>query len=283
MKKTILHVAVLAVAALPSLSAHAWSREGHRLTALVAQNHLTPVAAQNVKAILGQDSMADVAPWADEYRNDHPTTGPWHFTDIPGSQERYDRMRDCPAPPLDPKAAIRDCSIDRIIYFENQLKNPNLPKDEQLLDLKLLIHLMGDLHQPLHNILEAKGGNNIKVVEFGALNCDGWPCNLHSTWDHGLIDHRNLSEKKYVDLLEATIKKRNLEQEATVGNLVHWANQSHFYAQEAWLPNGSLVNKAYFEKNIVIVDDQLALGGLRLANALNAIFTTPPPSAETIK
>ncbi len=283
MKKTILHVAVLAVAALPSLSAHAWSRGGHRLTALVAQNHLTPVAAQNVKAILGRDTMADVAPWADEYRADHPATGPWHFTDIPGSQERYDRMRDCPPPPLDPKAAVRDCSIDRIIYLENQLKNPNLPKDEKLFDLKLLIHFMGDLHQPLHNILEAKGGNNIKVVEFGALNCDGWPCNLHSTWDHGLIDHRNLSEKKYVDLLEATIKKRNLEQEATVGNLVHWANQSHFYAQEGWLPNGSLVNKAYYDKNIVIVDDQLALGGLRLAIALNAICTTPPPSAETIK
>jgi hypothetical protein len=275
-KSSIFHVAAIALIALPSISAHAWSREGHRLTALVAQNHLTPVAAQNVQAILGKDSMADVAPWADEYKADHRETGPWHFTDIPGQQERYDRMRDCPAPVLDPNAAVRDCSIDRIIYFENQLKNTALPKDQKAFDLKMLVHLMGDLHQPLHNISDARGGNDVKVIEFGATNCGGFPCELHATWDDGLIQHRNLSEKKYVDLLEADIKQHHLEQEATVGNLVHWANQAHAYAQDAWVPNGTFIGKPYYEKNIVIVDDQLALGGLRLANALNAIFTTPP-------
>ena len=281
--KRYLQCAVLAATVVSSLPAFAWSNEGHRLTALVAQDHLTPVAAQNVQAILGKDSMADVASWADDYKNDHRSTAPWHFTDIPGQQERYDRMRDCPAPPGDANAAIRDCSIDRIVYFENQLRSSTLSQDEKLFDLKMLIHLMGDLHQPLHNISEAKGGNNIKVVEFGATNCNGWPCNLHATWDDGLIQHRNLSEKKYLALLESEIKDQHLEQEATVGNLVHWANQAHAYAQDAWVPNGATLNKQYYEKNIVVVDSQLALGGLRLANALNAIFTTPPPAAASAK
>jgi len=104
-----------------------------------------------------------------------------------------------------------------------------------------------------------------------------------ATWDDGLIQHRNLSEKKYLALLESEIKDQHLEQEATVGNLVHWANQAHAYAQDAWVPNGATLNKQYYEKNIVVVDSQLALGGLRLANALNAIFTTPPPAAASAK
>jgi hypothetical protein len=279
LKKTLLPLTLLSAALLMPLPAHAWSNEGHRLTALVAMDHLTPVAAQNVRAILGPDSMADVASWADEYKNDHRETAPWHFTDIPGSQERYDRLRDCPAPVNDPNAAVRDCSIDRIIYFENQLRDPTLTPDQKAFDLKFLIHLMGDLHQPLHNIADAKGGNNITVIEFGATNCNGWPCELHATWDEGLINHRNLSEKKYLALLESEIQQNNWQQEAVTGNLVHWANVSHGYAVDAWVPNGALITKSYYEKFIPIVDEQLALGGLRLANALNAIFLNPPPSS----
>jgi len=282
LKKTLLPLAVLTATALaPFLAttqAHAWGHSGHAITALVAMDHLTPVAAQNVKAILGKDTMADVASWADDYKQDHRETAGWHFTDIPGSADRYDRNRDCPAPPLNPNAAVRDCSLDRIIYFENQLRNPALPQDQKLFDLKMLIHLMGDLHQPFHNIADARGGNNITVIEFGATSCDGWPCNLHATWDDGLIEHRGLSDKKYAATLETEIPQNGWDKEATVGNLVHWANQAHAYAQDAWVPNGTLINQAYYNKNIKIVDEQLALGGLRLANALNDIFTTPPPA-----
>jgi hypothetical protein len=282
--KHLLSAAVLTTAAflLTPAPAHAWGREGHRLTALVAMDHLTPVAAQNVQAILGKDTMADVAPWADDYRNDHRETAPWHFTDIPKNQERYDRLRDCPAPPSDPNAAVRDCSVDRIIYFENQLRNPALPADQKAMDLKFLIHFMGDLHQPFHNIGDARGGNQIIIVEFGATTCGGWPtCNLHAMWDDDLIERRSLNEKKYVALLEDDVKKNHLDQEATVGNLIHWVNEGHAYAVDAWVPNHANVPPAYYTQFIPIVDQQLALGGLRLANALNAIFTTPPPGAAS--
>jgi hypothetical protein len=279
LKKTLLSLALLAAALLTPLYAHAWGREGHRLTALVAMNHLTPVAAQNVQAILGKDTMADVAPWADEYRQDHRETAPWHFTDIPKDQERYDRMRDCPTPPNDPNAAVRNCSVDRIIYFETQLRNPALPQDQKLFDLKMLIHLMGDLHQPFHNIGDARGGNQITITEFGATGCGGWPtCNLHAMWDDDLIERRNLSEKKYVATLESELRENRWDEEATVGNLVHWVNVGHAYAVAAWVPNGAHVPPSYYTEFISVVDEQLALGGLRLANALNDIFTTPPPA-----
>jgi hypothetical protein len=273
--------ALLAATTLAPHYAYGWGREGHRLTALVAMDHLTPIAAKNVQAILGKDTMADVAPWADEYRQDHSETAPWHFTDIPKDQQHYDRMRDCPAPPNDPNAAVRDCSVDRIIYFESQLRNPALPQDQKLFDLKMLIHFMGDLHQPFHNIGDARGGNKIIITEFGATSCGGWPtCNLHAMWDDDLIERRNLSESKYVTTLESEIKQNHWEQEATVGNIIHWVNQNHAYAVDAWVPNGAHVPSDYYTEFIPIIDQQLALGGLRLADALNDIFTTPPPPAK---
>jgi len=63
----------------------AWGREGHRLTALVAEAYLTPEAKAQIKELLGSESLADVAPWADSYRADHPETGAWHYVDIPKS------------------------------------------------------------------------------------------------------------------------------------------------------------------------------------------------------
>ena len=64
----------------------AWGREGHRLTALVAEQYLTPEAKSQVALLLGKETLADVAPWADSYREEHPETGKWHFVDIPRSE-----------------------------------------------------------------------------------------------------------------------------------------------------------------------------------------------------
>ncbi len=115
--------------------ASAWGRQGHRPVALVASDHLSPVAAENIRYLLGRDSMADVASFADDYRSVHPETAPWHFVDIPGSEKSYLRERDCPVPLVnglpDRTARWRDCAVDRILYFTAQLKilkpAPNVP------------------------------------------------------------------------------------------------------------------------------------------------------------
>ena len=281
MKKTWLPLAVLAATALTPLYAHAWSREGHRLTALVAQDHLTPEAAAHVKTLLGRDSMADVASFADEYKQDHRETAGWHFTDIPGAYDTYDRKRDCPVPPNNPAATVYDCSLDRIPYFEAILKDPASTKDQKVFALKFLIHLMGDLHQPFHDIGDARGGNDIPVNMFGSTQCDAYPCELHATWDDGLIDHRGLSEKKYVALLEQEITANNWQQVAETGTLIDWANTAHHYAQNAWVTPNTFIGKDYYNRWIPFIDRQLALGGLRLADALNAIYATPTAPATT--
>jgi S1/P1 Nuclease len=275
MKKILLSVVLFAAA---TSIAFGWGRTGHRLVGLIAQEHLTPVALANVQYLLGKETLADVSPWADEYRQDHPETAGWHFVDIPGAQNSYDRLRDCPAPRDQPNAEWRDCAVDRILYFEARLKDPSLDNKEKAVALKFLVHLVGDVHQPLHAIGEARGGNQIRVSQFGTQQCgERQLCNLHSTWDEGLMEHRNLNEKKYDAALESEIREGGWEKE-NAGTPVDWVNASHHYAQDAFVPNGTLITQQYYKTEIPIVDRQLALAGLRLANILNGIFTEAPPA-----
>jgi hypothetical protein len=267
------------------INAFAWGHEGHRLVALVAESRLTSEARQQVHLLLGRDSIADIASFADDYRQDHASTGPWHYVDIPHTKPTYDRDRDCPAATASKSGAgtssgpWRDCVVDRIPFFAAQLKNPTLSAKDRAFALMMLVHLVGDIHQPMHAIGDARGGNQIRVVFFGSEQCgERQKCNLHNIWDDGLIEHRSLSEKKYASLLESEIVQHNWDKVAQE-NPVVWANQSHQLAIDAWVPDRAGISKDYYNAEIAVVDRQLALAGIRLARMLNAILVAPQPSS----
>jgi len=257
----------------------AWGREGHRLTALVAEQYLTPETKAAVAELLHKQTLADVASWADEYRSDHPETGKWHFVDIPGDATSFDRMRDCPATESDPKSPWRDCVTDRILYFEGRLGDPSLPPQEREMALKFLVHLIGDVHQPFHALGDARGGNDIGVNFMGSTTCGTYHCNLHGVWDESLIEHEGLSEKKYTERLLQEIKDNHWERMAG-GAPSAWAEISHHYAINAELPSGALITREYVAEESKIVDAQLALGGLRLARVLNRILGAPDAGTQ---
>ena len=266
------HLLQAALLLLPASAALAWGHQGHRLVALVAQDHLTPVAAERVRSLLGKESMADVASFADEYRSSHPETASWHFVDIPGAERVYVRERDCP--PAPDASPWRNCVVDRILFFEAQLKDPGLPRSAEIFALKMLIHLVGDIHQPMHTIGDARGGNAIRVLQFGSTQCgEGAPCNLHATWDEGLLERRGLSEKKYLVRLEAEVADLKLE-DKPVGTPASWANASHRAAVDALVQPGGVIDENYFRAEIPVVDRELEFGGLHLAALLNGVFTT---------
>ena len=252
----------------------AWGKEGHRLTALVAEAYLTPDTKAQIAELLGKESLADVAPWADEYRTSHPETAPWHYADIPKSADAYDRSRDCPVSATDPKSPWRDCAPDRILYFEGRLGDVSLSPAERAIALKFLVHLIGDIHQPFHAMGDDRGGNNIKVDFLGSSACGAYNCNLHGVWDDSMIEERGLSEAKYTALLLQEIKDNNWEK-LSGGSPTAWANLSHQYAVKAYAPNGALLMHDYYNEEIKVVDSQLALGGLRLARVLNRILGSP--------
>jgi hypothetical protein len=259
----------------------AWGREGHRLTALVAEHYLTPETRAAVAELLKKESLADVAPWADEYRTEHPETAPWHYVDTPAAEAKYDRQRDCPLPANNPQSPWRDCVTERILYFEGRLGDTSLSPAERAMALKFLVHLIGDIHQPFHALGDARGGNGIAVTFLGSRQCGTSNCNLHGVWDDAMIDHQGLSEKKYTDRLLEEIQTNHWERLAG-GEPTAWTNVSHQYAVNALAPNGALLTHEYVDEESKIVDAELALGGLRLARALNRILGTPEvPEGKT--
>jgi len=264
----------------------AWGHEGHRLTALVAEQYLLPVTKAQIVELLQADAksretLADVAPWADDYRTDHPETAQWHFVDIPKSAATFDRNRDCPVTKKDPKSPWRDCVTDRILYFEGRLGDTSLSEAGRAIALKFLVHFVGDIHQPFHALGDDRGGNGISVTFLGSTSCGTNRCNLHGVWDDSIIEAQGLNEKQYTDRLLQKIKDNDWERMAG-GEPTAWANISHHYAVDALAPNGAFLTREYVMEEAKIVDAQLALGGLRLAHILNGILGTTPhtPAAD---
>lgn len=279
--RKLLASAVLAAVLVPSVAANAWWEKGHRLVGEIAWDHLTPVARKNVEFLLGKERLSDVAAWADVYRPTVTQSAGWHYTDIPGDTDTYSRDRDCPTQPGVKSGSyndkVRDCATDRIPFFAAIVANTNADPSERATALKFLVHFVGDVHQPFHASGVEKGGNGITVLAFGQTSCGTNPnskCNLHSIWDGALIDHRKLTDKQYLAMLEGDIKAH--PPEAVSNDPVRWTEQSKVLSDAAIVANGTDIDEAYFQKNIPIIDKQLELGGLRLAAVLNDAFKEPP-------
>ena len=269
---------------LAAASVQGWGPQGHRLVATVAANHLTPVARKNVTWLLGDESLAGVAVWADSYLQGNNQTSYWHYVNIPADGTRYDRDRDCPRQPGVSKGsrndAWRDCVVDRIRYNEERLGNRALDRTDRAIALKFLVHLIGDVHQPFHALGVERGGNGIPVSVFGSRTCgydDGarFACNMHSLWDSELVAHRKRNDRAYVAELERQIKARRW---GASGSAAEWAMESHALAKAALLAPGGDADEAYYRKHIGVIEERLALGGLRLAAVLNQALATPPGS-----
>lgn len=252
----------------------AWGSKGHQIVGDIARDHLSDAARRNIRQLLGNDDLASIANWADEVRKDRPESYNWHFVDIPKDAAGFSETRDCYVPDEKHPSSKDDhqnCAVDRISKFAQVVADRAAPQQDRVEALKYLVHFVGDLHQPLHAIGEARGGNDIHIVEFGRTDCNDRPCTFHSVWDTALLEHTGRSEHDYVAYLEEQITANNWQSRAS-GTPEEWANDSHQVARKIWLDNGAAVDEAYYKANIGIVDQQLSLAGLRLAGILNSIF-----------
>lgn len=256
---------------LLSASSFAWGPEGHRIIGEIAETRLTPAARLQVKELLGNDNLAAVALWADEIRSERPESYGWHFVDIPMDASGFSEQRDCFRPDEKHPYTLEDhhnCVVDRITMFERVLADRNAPRQGRIEALKFLVHFVGDVHQPMHAIAEARGGNDIHSSEFSSRQCRQRPCNLHFAWDTGLIKHAGISEERYRARLNELIASRKLAVQAD-GTPAEWANESFWLAKKVWVDEGGAVDETYFESNIGIVNRRLALAGVRLARLIN--------------
>src|SRR5260370_4459724 len=222
-------MAIVALFALLPAQLLGWSAKGHAIIADIASARLTPGARKNLNVLLGNNSLASIANWADAIRNDQPETFGWHFVDIPRNAEGFAEERDCYRPQDKGPTALTDhhnCIVDRIAMFRQVLSDENASERDRLIALMFLVHFVGDVHQPLHAIEDARGGNDVKVTVFGSDQCGNYPCNLHGAWDYSLVEHTGYSEQEYVHHLQGLIRKNHWEQKAG-GSAEDWADESH--------------------------------------------------------
>jgi len=263
--------AILALFAFLPTQLFSWSAKGHAIIGDIASARLTSVTKKNVKLLLGEDTLGSIASWADDVRKDRDASYGWHFVSIPKDATGFSDARDCFHPDEKHPSSQTDhqnCVVDRIEMFEKVLADENASRTDRIEALKFLVHFVGDIHQPLHAIDEARGGNDIKVTVFGSGDCGKYPCNLHGVWDYSLVEHTGYAEDQYVHHLQELIRTNHLEEKPT-GRPEDWANESLQDARKIIADHGASIDEGYYQANIKLVDERLALAGVRLAAVLN--------------
>ena len=260
MKKQILFFSFVAFC-LPFCS-FAWSLEGHRVCGEIASRHLTKKTALTVSSILGNESIAMASNWADFVKSDTSFRylESWHYIDIKDSLDN-----------VAVKALLQnDTATDaytKINFLSSQLKEKNLSHDKQVMYLKLLIHIVEDIHQPLHAIDRARGGNDIKVMWFNEAS------NLHRVWDGDLIHSQDLSYTEYANALDHATKEQITKWQSTP--LSQWIFDSYTIGEqlvnEIKQPDQKLSYRYNFD-HLATLNQQLLTGGIHLAKVLNDIF-----------
>lgn len=206
----IIKIQSLVLCLLFSAQAFSWGRTGHRVVGQVAEKHLSKSAAQAVKNILGGESLARVSTWPDKIKSDPQTWGhtfSWHYTDWPDGDAHYNEEHN-------------NGTIVKAIKDNLQvLKNLKASKADKRVALSFVVHLVGDLHMPLHvGNGKDRGGNDCKVLFHKTET------NLHRLWDENLIDFELLSFTEMANIVTAA-NKRPLS-EIQSGKIVDWARES---------------------------------------------------------
>ena len=278
-----LAVAIAAPAAL------AWGPVGHALVADIAQQRLDPQAAAEVAKLLGQQEglfrLDQIASWADNNRKEMPGTGAWHYVDIPLHDSGYMAARDCPT---------GDCIVVKLSEQAKLLADTSATPEARLRALKWVVHLVGDIHQPLHaEDNHDKGGNTVQVQFFG------FGTNLHSVWDGRVINRElDLHVGPHYTIDRAAVRNRALQLNASItlaeqaewaphgsidqlpSQVVAWANQSHELAQQvAYVdiakPSDEAWSQRYENRVWPVIKTRLKQAGVRLADVLNEALAKP--------
>jgi hypothetical protein len=236
--------------------AYPWGKNGHRIVGRIAENHLTPEAAQAVEELLAPEPLAYAGTWADWIRSDPAWNhaDAWHYVTIEDGETYETSTKN-----------RRGDILEAILRFEAELRHPETPDQQRREALLWLIHLVGDIHQPLHVGRGAdRGGNSIGVVWFDE------PENLHSVWDTALIEHEQLSFTEWVERIDHPTPEQLATWQST--GPLEWAQESFVLRSQVYAMDGGRLSWSYVYKNLPTVRERLLQAGVRLAGVLNGIF-----------
>jgi len=236
-----------------------WGATGHRTIGKIAEDYLKGKTIRKIAELLNGESLALVSTFGDDIKSDenYRKFNTWHYVNMPFGVKYEDSEKN---PNGDLVAGIEKCK--EVILDEAT------SKEEKVFYLKMLVHLIGDLHQPMHvGRAEDKGGNDIQVRWFN----DG--TNLHRVWDSNMINHFNMTYTELADNTN-TVSKEQLKF-LQKGTIADWANETQQHAIKAYasVKIGEKLGYRYMYDNFDLARNQLQIGGIRLAKVLNDLFS----------
>jgi len=238
----------------------AWGMTGHRVTGAIAERHLSKQARRLVRSVLGRETLAEASTWPDFMRASPDPfwrrAGAYHTVLAPDG--RYANT-----PPLEGDAATALAS------FTATLRDRKAPLGDRQLALRFIVHIIGDLHNPLHACAaDDHCGGDLKVDFLGV------PTNLHTLWDEGLIDREQLSFSEWSDWLDARITRAQLRSWRQADPRV-WIEESAALRPSIY-PRPGDPGKPYAFRFKPVIDQRLSQSGIRIAAYLDWVCAKPP-------
>ncbi|HCF62929.1 MAG TPA: S1/P1 Nuclease [Chitinophagaceae bacterium] len=243
-------------------TAMGWGMQGHRIVGEIAEKHLTPKAKKNIRRILGNESIAMCSNWADFIKSNpqYDSLDKSHYINFKAGMTLSEFNRNL-------AGDSSQNAYNSIVFLRQALKSGSLPDSLKRDYLKLLIHFVGDVHQPLHTGRpEDRGGNRVQVSWFDES------VNLHQVWDDKLIQYQKLSYTEYVQWINhATPAQKQLWMKEPVAV---WLFESYELANHIYnnTPAQAKLKYKYNYDYVEALNNKLLKAGIRLAGMLNEIF-----------
>lgn len=257
--------------ATTSVQVFAWGQNGHRIVGQIANSHLTKTTQKALLPLLGGDLLAEVGTWADEMRSDpapfwQKESSRWHYINVAVPKDFDAAHYHTPQT----KEEVKDI-YGGILRCIAALKDKNTPLAERQFYLRFLVHLVGDIHQPMHTgHAEDRGGNSIDVKFFSELT------NLHSLWDTELLESQNLSFSEFAAFINT--QDEQLIKTYLTSSPADWLKESMALSETIY-QSAAPVNNArpelsysYIYEQLPVAEQRLLQAGIRLAGLLNSIY-----------
>ena len=273
--KRILTLALATFIMLESVSLYAWGPMGHDVVAAIAEQNLNRKTKRKISKLLNGHSIVFYSSWMDNIQNSpywedgYNQTKTWHYANVDKGHTYQTMTKNENGDVVNKLEMLTDAMINRYDELTDSMKVDYL---------KMIVHMVGDLHCPMHaGRLSDRGGNDTKVKWFGQ------PTSLHSVWDSRMIDSaRKWNYTEWVDQLDR--HNRKYRKNVAAGDYEHWFTTTVTNAARIYdyvenisqnLPEEELPNLSYqFVYDFSpMLEEQLLLGGYRLAYVLNTIFS----------
>lgn len=255
-KSAFLNIFLTSLFLCPAI-ALAWGQTGHRVSGAIASKYLSAKTLSEIEKILPNESLAEAATYADEMRSNpssywQKTASPFHYITIPRGQKYK-------------KAPKQGDALSALKDFRETLLDKNTSLKEKQLALRFIVHIIGDLHQPLHvGNGSDRGGNDRKLSFF-------WEdSNLHRVWDSGIINQKKLSYTEWTSWLSQKISKDDLKAWSEADPRI-WIEESAAMRPGVY-PDSDSISYDYLYQNLPLVKQRLQKAGIRIAAYLNEIY-----------